>query len=444
MGKITHKAQRAIDAHTAYEHRCKDIDTAAWLERKRIARGLLGKRSLWCGDCGKAIVLPAEDFSALQAEYNENNETWITCPHCGRKLRLQDISTKHALEVYQELVTIGEYQCIRVWMIEQYYHKDQPARIGFFHVYDEMWSEKGDCFLFSRRLGWTGSWCVWNPFSKNDPSLQYRQHGGNQFTDGWHICATRVRSSHKWVKQRALTKHLCGETDYQRTFRALLLHDAFTETIWKANNADAFYNYTSRSTTRYMKAAMKVAWRHGWREFARDWFDYVDNLAELGLDTHNPAYICPQNFTQAHDWALDLVCKKREKEAAERRAAELARERKHVESYTHFIEQFADVCIVSGDIVIQPLPTVKSFYEEAQEMKHCVWTNKYYAKKNCLILSARVDGKRKETIEIDTKNWRALQIFGKCNGESDRHKEIVAAVNNWCEEQKRNNRRVHA
>lgn len=68
-------------------------------------------------------------------------------------------------------------------------------------------------------------------------------------------------------------------------------------------------------------------------------------------------------------------------------------------------------------------------FEEGSELCHCVFTNNYYKHPDCLIIGARVDGKRTETIEIDTKNWKVVQCRGKHNQPSKYHERILRLMN---------------
>ena len=46
-------------------------------------------------------------------------------------------------------------------------------------------------------------------------------------------------------------------------------------------------------------------------------------------------------------------------------------------------------------------------------MHHCVFTNEYYLKADSLILSATIDGKRIETIEVSLKRMEVVQSRGE-------------------------------
>lgn len=67
--------------------------------------------------------------------------------------------------------------------------------------------------------------------------------------------------------------------------------------------------------------------------------------------------------------------------------------------------------------------------EEGDELKHCLFTNKYYDKKDSLILSARVKNKPVETIEISLSNLKIIQARGFKNQSTTYHKKIIEMVN---------------
>lgn len=83
-----------------------------------------------------------------------------------------------------------------------------------------------------------------------------------------------------------------------------------------------------------------------------------------------------------------------------------------------------------GTIEIRVLPNVAAFAEEGEKMGHCVYKCKYYEKKDSLIMSARIKGKRIETVEVDLKKYRVIQSQGKCDKPSKYHERILNLVEN--------------
>ncbi len=62
-------------------------------------------------------------------------------------------------------------------------------------------------------------------------------------------------------------------------------------------------------------------------------------------------------------------------------------------------------------------------------MHHCVFDNAYYLKENSLILSATIEGRRIETIEVNLDTLKVVQSRGVCNKNTEYHEQIVNLVN---------------
>lgn len=86
------------------------------------------------------------------------------------------------------------------------------------------------------------------------------------------------------------------------------------------------------------------------------------------------------------------------------------------------------VVVKVGDIELKPLQSIQEFYEEGKAMHHCVFTNKYYEQKDTLILSAKVNGERTETVEVNTQTWKIRQCRAIHNGQSKYHDDIMNVV----------------
>ena len=61
-------------------------------------------------------------------------------------------------------------------------------------------------------------------------------------------------------------------------------------------------------------------------------------------------------------------------------------------------------------------------------MHHCVYAQGYYARKDALILSATVNGKKVETVEVNLKTLDVVQSRAVCNGVSEYHDQIVKLI----------------
>lgn len=88
-------------------------------------------------------------------------------------------------------------------------------------------------------------------------------------------------------------------------------------------------------------------------------------------------------------------------------------------------KQFFGLCISEADITISVLEKVTEFMEESDSLKHCVFTNEYFKKKDSLLFSARMDNKHMETIEFSLSKMEVKQSRGLKNNKSHHHKIIM-------------------
>ena len=66
--------------------------------------------------------------------------------------------------------------------------------------------------------------------------------------------------------------------------------------------------------------------------------------------------------------------------------------------------------------------------EEGKALHHCLFTNEYYLKEQSLILSARIEGKRIETIEVSLETMKIIQCRGLQNKNTEYHDSIIDLV----------------
>lgn len=114
--------------------------------------------------------------------------------------------------------------------------------------------------------------------------------------------------------------------------------------------------------------------------------------------------------------------REREQQRIAMEAERLERERKRLEDmvkekdeYIRKKAAFLNLVLTDGLIIVKVLQSVDEFYEEGKAMHHCVYTNAYYNDENSLILSARIDGERIETVEVDLQTLKVVQSRGVCN-----------------------------
>lgn len=149
-------------------------------------------------------------------------------------------------------------------------------------------------------------------------------------------------------------------------------------------------------------------------------------LQWLGKDIHSPKYIMPTDIKNAHDHWLRKVQTLENKERMEREIREAI---KKEEDFKAMKSKFFGVSITENEITIRVLESVKEHIIEGAELHHCVGQCNYAMRSNSLILSAIVNGKRMETIEIGLDTMTILQCRGLQNQPSDYHDRIVSLMN---------------
>ena len=206
-----------------------------------------------------------------------------------------------------------------------------------------------------------------------------------------------------------------------------LLMKQKAETLLKANQINLFKIFNSRESqiNKYWYS-IKICIRNGYEiQDATMWLDTVRLLEHFEKDLLSTKYVCPTDLHKSHD---KLMNKKRRQDDL-LRAEELKKKLKDQErAYKKEKAQYFGISFSNGNITIKVLASVKEFIAEGKELKHCIYTNEYFAEKNSLILSARIDNKPIETIEISLKEMKIVQARGLQNKATKYDKEIKSLV----------------
>ena len=99
------------------------------------------------------------------------------------------------------------------------------------------------------------------------------------------------------------------------------------------------------------------------------------------------------------------------------------------ERFQELKSKFFGIRFTDGTIQVHVLESVQEHLEEGTTMHHCVFSNEYYLKENSLILSATIEGRRIETIEVNLDTLKVVQSRGVCNKNTEYHDQIVNLVN---------------
>ena len=370
----------------------------------------LPKGRTTCMDCGHSWVM------------NRHRET-CTCPHCRAKLQVKEtfqrkLQQKH---YFTTLTACGEYQVLRIFLLVAEMEKGSKAEYYALEIGQYWWNAQGRKALVAiqRILGHyvdTFSFCAPMAIRNDNEAYRYAAYSPtypkfkasdtlrrNGFKDDFHDIPPTTLISALLTDSRAETLLKAGRTDHLRYF---LGNKRTFEKLWKS---------------------YKIAVRNGY-EIADIslWSDYVDTLRRLGKDIHNPKYLCPTDLKGEHDRRHEELLRLREREEIEQKQKKAMEDEKR---FKELKSKFFGIHFTDGTIQVHVLESVREHLEEGATMHHCVFSNEYYLKEDSLILSATIEGKRIETIEVSLRTLEVVQSRGVCNKNTEYHEQIVNLVN---------------
>lgn len=369
----------------------------------------LPKGNTTCMDCGHSwqIIEPTEH---------------CTCPQCGAGL---EVITTRARKLKQRqyftvLTTSGGYQVLRMFLLIESMEKGYQATSSVMEIGQYWWDERGRQAIVAvqRTMGhYIDSFAYYSPMAIRRDNEAYR------FVARCPLCP-KVKLSDTLKRNGFEGK--CYDITPTSLIPALLT-DSRAETQMKAGRTEHLRYFLSRARTidEYWPA-YKITLRRGYdiMDIAL-WCDYVDMLRRLGKDTHNAYYVCPEDLQAAHDTAQRKLQAQQEKEAEARRRQKAM---ENEERFQALKAPFFGVAFTDGTIQIRVLESVQEYIEEGQALHHCVFTNEYHLKEKSLILSARIEGKRIETIEVSLETMQVIQCRGLMNQNTEYHERIIELV----------------
>ena len=208
-------------------------------------------------------------------------------------------------------------------------------------------------------------------------------------------------------------------------FKAIL-SDCRAETLLKAGQYPMlrYYIYHSFNIVEYW-ASVKICIRNGYTiANGSMWRDTIDLLRHFGKDTNSPKYVCPADLKAEHDNLVAKRNRQRERERTEQQRQKAIEDEKN---YLKAKGIFFGLVFSDNLIRIKVIESVEEMIEEGRMMHHCV--GGYHNRENSLILSATIDGRRIETIEVSLKTLEVVQCRGLCNENTEYHDRIVNLVN---------------
>lgn len=341
------------------------------------------------------------------------------CPNCKSNLTVKATAKRTFNDSYYMTVIDAHkgYQVLRTIML------GYTSKIGELPKYSA--SE-----VMQRWIASDGKYCT---FAK------LRQTMGTMYYDSWIFHTplelrqeidiyNRIYTGAVYLKQKLIPE--LKRTGYKKAlynqkpldlFR-ILLTDSKAETLIKAKQAKLLKRIMDsgwKDIDNYWQS-IKICIRNNYKiKDATLWCDYIDLLRFFGKDLHNAKYVCSDNLKAEHD---RYVAKKAKADAQLEIEKQLVKE----DSFREAKAKFFGLIFSDGLINVRVLESVAEIITEGKAMHHCVGS--YHSKEDSLILSACIDGKRIETIEVSISQLKVIQSRGICNKNTKYHNQIINLV----------------
>lgn len=348
-----------------------------------------------------------------------------TCPHCG--MELEALRTRKSVfsenEYFCIITTCKQYQVIRFFFVKSQYKAGQAAGYSIYEVVQRWISPKGTTVTIARLRGMSILYYdLWAEYS----DMEVRKNNKLRAYDINPVCTYPRQRFIPELKRNGFNGEYHNILPYD-LFTAIL-SDSRSETLLKAGQYPMLRHYirSSFDIERYW-ASVKICIRNGYTiADGSMWRDTIDLLRLFGKDTNSPKYVCPSDLKAEHDRLMH----KRNKEIERKKLEERIRQaKKHEKAYRKLKGIFFGIAFTDGTLQVRVLESVAEFAAEGTELHHCVFSNSYFLEKNSLILSATIDGKRIETVEVSLKTLEVVQSRGLHNSNTEYHDRIVNLVN---------------
>ena len=217
----------------------------------------------------------------------------------------------------------------------------------------------------------------------------------------------------------------------------------YGETLYNAHEDLIIKMLTCHVKVKKILPSIRIAKKHGFvftEQNIYTWFDMVEAIIYTNNDNHNPKFVAPTDLQEMHNFFIAKSQRKRVKEIRRRNElalikkekealAAIEREKKENESYINRRRRFFDLTISDEMFDAHVLRDINEFFEEGKNMSHCVFSNRYYNKKDSLILSCRSKkGERVETVEVDLKEFKVVQSYGYKDSFTQHHDAIIRLI----------------
>jgi len=405
--ELQKKLPKITEEHKVYNQE-NSFDSFAAIARNR----------LFCLECNHKW---GEGLKKWQYDLIES----VNCPECKRKLSL----IRHASSLYRDeaylmvLHKVGGFQVLRMIYTQKFMYRNKlPEHIS--HEVVQKWiNPTGKVTIFAKSFqglnGYGGG--TWSLNSDLSIKADVRD---NKYT----ILPHRMYPKKQIIKniRRNGFKSSCHNMFPDKLFRAIL-KDPQSETLLKAKQYKLLTAAIRYGNINNYWPSIKICIRNNY--IVKDtslWIDYIDLLTFFNKDTSNSKYVCPKDLKYQHDKFFE----KKKKWIAKKKEEELRDTIKESQlEYCANKQHFFSLSFKDRNLTISVFNHVKQFLKESEMLSHCAFVSEYYNKKDSLILSARIDNKIVETVEISLNSMEIIQSRGYKNNATKYNQRIIKLLN---------------
>lgn len=349
------------------------------------------------------------------------------CPNCKSKLTVKTSQKRSFNDSYYMTIidTHKGYQVVRTLMLSYTTKVGKLPECSHSEVMQRWIAPNGKHCTFAR-LRQTMGMCYYDLWLFHTPLELRNENANNKYYINIYdrIGIGEIYPRQKLIpelKRTGLKKNLHGQKPLD-LFR-IMLTDSKVETLIKAKQTKLLKRLLdmgwSKNIDNYW-ASIRICLRNDYSiKDATLWCDYIDLLRFFGKDLHNAKYVCPADLKAEHD---RYVAKKAKADTLIEMEKQLEKEGE----YKNAKERFFGLIFSDGTISIRVLESVAEIILEGKLMHHCV--SSYHSKADSIILSATINDKRIETIEVSISQLKVIQSRGVCNKNTKYHDKIIKLV----------------
>lgn len=370
------------------------------------------KNRVLCLDCG-------EVFSPKLVFRKKSK-----CPNCNTNVEVKNSrnTTDKQISYFAIAEIIEDFQVIRNFQLIAIYKKGVPVSY-FLHEILQYWVNSIGYDMKYQTFGLMhntqGNCDSWGGKMETRKENNYYQRKYDVYVDNYYPKSVFKQEYLKY----GINSNLKG-LSFLEAIR-IIPGNSNLETLLKAKQ----YNLIQKSINsqiNYYWNSIKICLRN--KYFVKDasmYFDYLELLRYFKKDLRSPKYVCPKKLLKEHDILVkkkQIIQKKQKIENIKNQISESQKE------YIKEKRKFFELEFKKGSLTISPIKEVRDFMDEGEELKHCVFTNEYYNKKDSLILTAKVNNKRVETVEICLSQMKIIQSRGEGNKNTKYNDKIIELV----------------